>query len=460
MKSGIIIIIVLAVCIFAAFVRIVAIAVRRSTAPKNEKCAIYYAVSNAYDSTEARRPRGASGKSRRTSENSYASCQTHADDQGIDLYADEEDVYDHMCHTGHLRPSTGCAPSLDQDGLPRPSHGSADLNTYADTGVDDHAVDFVPPVMAPTLLTQAMLNANLCRPQQGDVYGADKAMYIYNADYAPPGQGSGSGSGGALHDGQDDFYAVPDGVAVTGIPEDAGTDGAGRMQPARRFSSSGEIFRDPSFALQHGSSPGSRCAPPLPREPNDVHGVDAGKGPVGAMLGDAGAHVLGDEGHYVAPSEVHVPDPRATTASILTEVYGGVAPGCVDADTPAYGEVTIITDTKMMETEASFGAGKMKEGKAKKVKAAKVFDDIPPEYAANTLDQAVMTRRWTEKNTRFRGAFPAGLCDRVHGHWQANGDGAPRRAGRQQPPGGRRVRHAGRGRPRNGQDAARLTGVG
>ena len=37
MKSGIIIIIVLAVCIFAAFVRIVAIAVRRSTAPKNEK---------------------------------------------------------------------------------------------------------------------------------------------------------------------------------------------------------------------------------------------------------------------------------------------------------------------------------------------------------------------------------------------------------------------------------------
>jgi len=119
------------------------------------------------------------------------------------------------------------------------------------------------------------------------------------------------------------------------------------------------------------------------------------------MLGDAGAHVLGDEGHYVAPSEVHVPDPRATTASILTEVYGGVAPGCVDANTPAYGEVTIITDTKMMETEASFGAGKIKEGKAKKVKAAKVFDDIPPEYAANTLDQAVMTRRWTEKTQDF-----------------------------------------------------------
>ena len=115
---------------------------------------------------------------------------------------------------------------------------------YADTGVDDHAVDFVPPVMVPTLLTQAMLNAKPGGggPQQGDIYGADEAMDIYDADYAPPGEGSSGGSGsGAPQDEHDDFYAVPDGVAVTSTPDDAGGDGAGQGKPGRMFSSSGEV---------------------------------------------------------------------------------------------------------------------------------------------------------------------------------------------------------------------------
>jgi len=159
------------------------------------------------------------------------------DDQGMEMYANEEDDYSHMHHGQHGQPPR---PSTDQDGLPRPSHGSIDLNTYADTGVDDHAVDFVPPVMAPTLLTQAMLNAKLGGPQQGHIYGADEAMDIYDAD-APPGQDGGGGGGGAPPDEHDDFYAVPDGVAVTGIPDDAGGEGAGQGQPGRMFSSSGEV---------------------------------------------------------------------------------------------------------------------------------------------------------------------------------------------------------------------------
>ena len=39
--------------------------------------------------------------------------------------------------------------------------------------------------------------------------------------------------------------------------------------------------------------------------------------------------------------------------------YGGVAPGGVDADVPAYGEVTRITDTKTPETSFGAGAGAM-----------------------------------------------------------------------------------------------------
>ena len=48
----------------------------------------------------------------------------------MELYENEEDTYDHMHHTGLPRPSQAGTHSLDRDGLPRPSHGSMDLNTY------------------------------------------------------------------------------------------------------------------------------------------------------------------------------------------------------------------------------------------------------------------------------------------------------------------------------------------
>ena len=44
-----------------------------------------------------------------------------------------------------------------------------------------------------------------------------------------------------------------------------------------------QIFRDPSFASKHGSGPGSKGAPPLPREQSDIYTVDEGEEPVGAV---------------------------------------------------------------------------------------------------------------------------------------------------------------------------------